>query len=70
MNCKQYVFALTSGQLEEASTIVRMDARVHRWMCPNCRAFTRNDAQITEALANYRAQGRILPSPDVDSSES
>ncbi|MFN4264469.1 MAG: hypothetical protein ACK4F8_01835 [Aquabacterium sp.] len=60
MNCKQYVFSLTSGQLDEAPTRVRMEARVHRWMCPYCRAFTRNDAALTQILTQYGQAGRLL----------
>lgn len=60
MNCKQYVFSLTSGQLGEASARVRMEARVHRWMCPYCRAFTRNDEALTQVLTQYRQTGRPL----------
>lgn len=70
MNCKQYVFSLTSGQLDEAPTRVRMEARVHRWMCPYCRAFTRNDTALTAVLTQYRQQGQMLSAPPQDTEPS
>lgn len=60
MTCRQYVFSLTSGLLDEASTRVRLEAKVHRWMCPYCRAFTKNDQALGQILAQYREQGQAL----------
>lgn len=70
MNCKQYVFSLTSGQLDEASTRVRLEARVHRWMCPYCRAFTRNDAVLSTVLDQYKQRGQMLSDPTQEAKPS
>lgn len=64
MSCRQYIFSLTSGLLDEASTRVRLEAKVHRWMCPYCRAFTRNDQALNQVLEQYRAQGQVLNQAD------
>lgn len=53
MNCRQYLFMLTSEQLNEADWLTRFQASQHRMMCRRCKTFTRNDAalsQITEAF--------------------
>lgn len=55
MNCKQYVFKLTSGQLDEAGGLERLGAAQHRLFCRRCRAFTRNDQQLSGILADWRA---------------
>ncbi|MFT3859237.1 MAG: hypothetical protein QM742_17615 [Aquabacterium sp.] len=55
MKCRQYIFKLTSGQLDEAGLAERLDATRHRWSCRHCRAFTRNDAQLARILADYQA---------------
>jgi len=66
MQCRDYVFQLTSGQLDEASAGTRLEARVHRWICVRCRAFTHNDAVLTQVLASRRERltGTPLASPD------
>lgn len=54
MDCKEYIFKLTSGQLAEAGQIERLKAFQHRLICRYCRAFTKNDAKLTHALTQYR----------------
>lgn len=54
MKCKQYIFLLTSGQLQEASRGVRLEAAMHRMLCRYCRTFARNDARLDELLDDYR----------------
>lgn len=54
MKCRQYVFLLTSGQLEEAGWLTRTQASQHRLMCRHCRAFTRNDQALDRIMAGYR----------------
>lgn len=56
MTCKEYVFKLTSGQLEEADRLERFWAGQHRLMCRHCRAFTRNDQRLDGILAGYKDQ--------------
>lgn len=63
IDCKTYVFLLSSGQLAaDASppTALRAQARVHRWTCRHCRAFTRNDDALSRLL---RAHPGRLPPP-------
>lgn len=55
MKCRQYIFKLSSGQLDEAGLAERLEATRHRWSCRHCRAFTRNDAQLNRILADYQA---------------
>jgi hypothetical protein len=56
MTCKEYVFKLTSGQLEEADRLERFWALQHRLMCRHCRAFTRNNQRLDGILAAYQDQ--------------
>ena len=51
MRCREYIFLLTSDQLEGAGTSMVLQARLHRLMCRHCRAFTRNDQRLLAALA-------------------
>ncbi|HET8871043.1 MAG TPA: hypothetical protein VFM48_11380 [Aquabacterium sp.] len=63
MTCKEYIFKLTSGQLEEASLTERFLATSHRLICPYCRAFTKNDVRLDGILQDYKE--RVLqPPPD------
>lgn len=52
MKCREYIFLLTSDQLAQSRTPVALGARLHRLMCRHCRAFTRNDQRLLEALAH------------------
>jgi hypothetical protein len=61
MKCREYIFKLTSGQLEEADLLVRLKATQHRLSCRNCRAFTRNDKRLDDMLMGYEAH---LSKPD------
>lgn len=66
MTCQEYVFKLTSGQLEEASLPERLRATSHRLICPYCRAFTKNDARLDGILQDYK--DRVLHTPPDESS--
>lgn len=61
MNCQQYLFKLTSGQLENAPPSERLQAAWHRMMCRRCRAFTRNNAALDAILRSWSEQ---LQAPD------
>ena len=54
MKCKEYVFKLTSGQLDDAPVDERVQAKLHWMMCKYCRAFTRNDAKLDAVLDGFR----------------
>lgn len=54
MNCRDYVFKLSSGQLQDAGWLERLQAGQHRLICRHCRAFTRNDERLSELLVRYR----------------
>ena len=56
MKCRQYLFKLTSGQLDEATPGERMQARLHLLICSRCRGFTRNDAALDAILRGWREQ--------------
>ncbi len=63
MKCREYIFKLTSGQLDQATAFERFLALQHRMMCGRCRSFTKNDAQLDRILTSYRE--RILtPVPE------
>jgi len=55
MNCKQYIFKIASGQLENAGAMEKLQALQHRLMCRACRAFTQNDRQLSSILKGYKA---------------
>ena len=61
MKCREYIFKLTSGQLQNAPKALRLEAAMHRMMCKYCRTFTRNDAKLDSVLAGYR---QSLQRPD------
>jgi hypothetical protein len=61
MKCKEYIFKLTSGQLQEAALGERLWAAQHRMVCTNCRAFTRNDRRVSTILQGYK---KHVISPD------
>ena len=67
MRCKEYVFKLTSGQLEEGAWTDRFWAAQHRLMCRHCRAFTANDERLSQLLQSYRNH---LTRPDEPPSRS
>lgn len=62
MTCQEYIFKLTSGQLEEAGTVERLWAVQHRLMCSRCRAFTRNDQRLDDIMQAYKEQ--LSKTPD------
>lgn len=56
MKCRDYIFELTSGRLEEGGWWMQTQARTHRLLCVRCRAFTRNDQALRDALQARRVQ--------------
>ncbi|HET6789655.1 MAG TPA: hypothetical protein VFW84_04530 [Aquabacterium sp.] len=62
LTCKDYIFKLTSGQLEEAGTVERLWAVQHRMVCRHCRAFTRNDQRLDDIMQAYKEQ--LSKTPD------
>lgn len=50
MNCKTYIFKLTSGQLKFATGKNKFWALQHRLMCKRCRAFAKNDDQLSKII--------------------
>lgn len=54
MNCKEYIFKLTSGQLEDAGRLERFWGAQHRLMCRRCRAFSANNDQLSDILKGYK----------------
>ncbi len=54
INCKQYVFKVSSGQLDEAGPLDKLQAFQHRLICRHCRAFTNNNRQLSEMLQRYK----------------
>ena len=67
MKCREYIFKLTSGQLQDAPKALRLEASMHRMICRYCRTFTRNDARLDGMLAGYR-EG--LKKPDDEDGEA
>ena len=61
MTCREYIFMLSSGQLEHASRGMKMQAATHRMICKRCRTFTRNDRALDGLLEDYRQH---LKQPD------
>jgi len=66
MTCREYIFMLSSGQLDDASKGLKMQAAAHRMICKRCRTFTRNDRTLDGLLEDYRQR---LKQPD-DSADS
>ncbi len=69
MRCKEYVFLVSSGQLDEAPLGTRWAGARHRLVCRHCRAFTANDRVLSAVLAKHPAGWRGLasaPQPDKD----
>lgn len=54
MKCREYIFELTSGRLEEGGWLLRSRGAAHRLTCVNCRAFTRNDSELLQAVRSQR----------------
>jgi hypothetical protein len=55
MKCQTYIYQLTSGQLDNAGWLPRLQAAQHRLICHRCRAFTRNDAQLSQIVRDFQA---------------
>lgn len=63
MKCREYIFQLTSGQMEEAGTAGKIAAWQHRMICFRCRAFTRNDQALQDMLKGYSEHLQTPPPP-------
>ena len=63
MKCRDYIFQLTSGQMEEAGTAGKIAAWQHRMICFRCRAFTRNDQALQDMLKGYSEHRQTPPPP-------
>lgn len=69
MKCRDYIFQLTSGQLENAGTATQMAAWQHRMVCFRCRAFTRNDRALQDMLKAYGEHLQTPPTPPSEPSD-
>lgn len=69
MKCQTYIFQLTSGQLDSAGWVQRLQAKQHSIICRHCRAFTRNDAQLTHIVRDFQDHLTALPAPDTSTSD-
>lgn len=73
MRCKEYVFLVSSGQLDDAPLATRLAGGAHRLMCRHCRAFTANDRVLSEVLAKHPAAWRgpaSAPTTDKDGADA
>jgi len=61
INCQRFVFLLTSGELDEAGWLTRLQAGQHRLVCRHCRAFAANDRRLDDIV---RAQRERWLQPD------
>lgn len=68
--CRDYIFLLTSGQLEDASVALRLRAAHHRLICRHCRAFTTNDEVLDRIIGQHKARLEVLPATDVSGKSS
>lgn len=64
MKCKEFVYLLTSGQMKNATPVVRLDAFMHTAMCKRCRIFKANDQRLEGLLKDYR-DGLVAPSDEL-----
>lgn len=69
MKCREYIFRLTSGQLEAAGLLERLEATAHRLSCRHCRAFTRNDQALDRILQDHAARAQAPGRGTPDESE-
>jgi hypothetical protein len=58
--CREYIFLLTSGQLDDARWDLKLRATQHRLSCRRCRAFTHNDEALDRILAEQKARTESL----------
>ncbi|MCP5325885.1 MAG: hypothetical protein H7A09_06110 [Oceanospirillaceae bacterium] len=56
MKCREYIFLISSGKIDDASVGVRLDAGMHRLICKYCRSFSRNNKQLDKMLDAYREE--------------
>lgn len=52
IRCRQVAELLTSGRLDGASLRVRMEVRVHLWMCKHCARLARQIKQLRAAASS------------------
>lgn len=60
MVCKDFIFRLTSGQLDSAGFKDRLLAAAHTLICSKCRQFQKNDRLLSVHLARYRQEIEYL----------
>lgn len=58
--CREYIFLLTSGQLDDPDWNLKLRATQHRLACRRCRAFTRNDEALDRILGEQKARSESL----------
>lgn len=56
MKCREYIFLISSGKIDEASVGVRLEAGMHGLICKYCRGFSRNNKQLDKMLTAYREE--------------
>jgi hypothetical protein len=56
MKCREYIFLISSGKIDDVAVAVRLEAGMHRLICKYCRGFSRNNKQLDKMLAAYRAE--------------
>ena len=56
MKCREYIFLLTSGQLEQAGKMMRAEAFMHKSMCRRCRSFSKNNNRLDKLLDESREE--------------
>ena len=69
MKCRDYIFQLTSGQLDDAGTATQIAAWQHRMVCFRCRAFTRNNNALNDLLKGYGEHLQTPPAPPSEPSK-
>ena len=70
MKCRDYIFQLTSGQLEDAGTATQIAAWQHRMICWRCRAVTRNDAALQDMLKGHGDHLQTPQTPPAEPSDN
>jgi hypothetical protein len=66
IDCRRFVFLLTSGELEEAGWLTRLQAGQHKLVCRHCRAFAANDRQLDDIVRAQRERLQRPDEPDAD----
>lgn len=58
MQCKEFVFLRSSGQLSDCPPSTRLAASEHQLKCGNCLAFAANDNTLTKILLQMRERAK------------